>query len=77
MKLTGSKARVAIYELCVKNNYFTCGCNNAYEKMFSMVEQGKPINEIATVIWVCSSNEFTLKSIYENVKETLYKEDVI
>lgn len=40
--------------LCVKNNWFTCGTNEQYEKMFYANEHFCPLEEIATIIWICS-----------------------
>ena len=43
--------------LCIRKDYFTCGTNSQYEKMFYMNENGATIDEIATVIWLCSDDE--------------------
>ena len=43
--------------LCIKNNWFTEGSNSQYEKLFYANENGCPIEEIATIIWVCSDSE--------------------
>ena len=43
--------------LCIKNNWFTCGTNRQYEKLFYANEMGCPLEEIATIIWVCSDEE--------------------
>lgn len=43
--------------LCIKNNWFTCGSNRQYEKLFYANENGCPIEEIATIIWLCSDDE--------------------
>ena len=39
--------------LCIKHEWFTCGTNSQYEKLFEMNEQGASIEHIATVIWTC------------------------
>ena len=41
-------------ELCIENNWFTCGSIRQYEKLFYANENGCPIEEIATIIWLCS-----------------------
>lgn len=46
-----------IYRLCNVNDWFTCGTNRQYERMFQMVREGKPIHEIALAIWLCSDGE--------------------
>lgn len=42
--------------LCIKNNWFTCGTNRQYEKLFYANEHGCPVEEIATIIWLCSDD---------------------
>lgn len=45
-------------QLCIKNNWFTCGSCEQYEKMFLANESGCfSIEQIAMFIWVCSSKE--------------------
>lgn len=43
--------------LCINNNWFTCGSIEQYEKLFYANENGCPIEEIATIIWLCSDEE--------------------
>lgn len=43
--------------LCIKNHWFTCGTTHQYEKFFKMNEQGASIEQLATVIWLCSDEE--------------------
>lgn len=43
--------------LCIKNDWFTCGTNRQYEKLFYANENGCPIEEIATIIWLCSDED--------------------
>jgi len=43
-------------ELCIKNNWFTCGSNSQYEKLFEGNTNGFTPMEIATIIWICSDN---------------------
>lgn len=44
-------------QLCIKNNWFAAGSNEQYEKLFYANENGCPIKEIATIIWLCSNEE--------------------
>lgn len=44
--------------LCIKNGWFKCGSNKQYEKLFYANEYGCPIEQIATIIWVCSDKCF-------------------
>ena len=43
--------------LCIKNNWFTCGTNRQYDKLFYANAMGCPLEEIATIIWLCSDEE--------------------
>ena len=43
--------------LCIKNNWFTEGTNKQYEKLFYANEHGCSIEEIATIIWLCSNSD--------------------
>ncbi len=43
--------------LCIKHDWFTCGTNSQYSKLFEMNEQGAGIEQIATVIWLCSDSD--------------------
>ena len=44
--------------LCIKNGWFKCGSNKQYEKLFRANEFGFSIEEIATIIWLCSDDEY-------------------
>lgn len=44
-------------QLCIKNNWFTCGTNEQYDKLFYANENGCPIKEMATIIWLCSDED--------------------
>lgn len=43
--------------LCIKNDWFTCGTNRQYDKLFYANAMGCPLEEIATIIWLCSDEE--------------------
>lgn len=43
--------------LCIKKDWFTCGTNEQYAKLFLANSHGAPIEEIATIIWLCSDDE--------------------
>ena len=53
--------------LCIRNGWFTAGSSSQYAKMFDMNEEGRPIEEIALVIWLCSSN-VTREEILEELE---------
>lgn len=42
--------------LCIKNNWFTAGDVKQYEKLFIALEENAPLDTLATIIWICSSN---------------------
>ena len=65
------EARSRVYRLCNRKQYFTGGSSGAYEKMFSLVEDERPVNEIAIAIWVCS-HDASLKTINEDLEEVLF-----
>ena len=43
-------------ELCIKNNWFTCGTNTQYERLFQANTDRMSAEAIATIIWICSDN---------------------
>lgn len=43
--------------LCIRKDWFTCGTNSQYDKMFQANKTNAPIEEIATIIWLCSDDE--------------------
>ena len=52
--------RISNYDLrtlCIRNNWFTQGTNEQYEKLFEMNKAGASIEHIATVIWLCSDSD--------------------
>ena len=56
--------------LCIKNNWFTCGSNEQYEKLFRANEGLATIEEIATIIWICSDeNQWCRRDILSILEE--------
>ena len=51
-----TKSATEIRSLCIKKDWFTNGTNTQYERLFDRVRDGADIDEIATIIWVCSEN---------------------
>lgn len=45
-----------VRQLCIRNNWFTGGSNEQYEKMFHLVETNAPITQVAVAIWMCTPN---------------------
>lgn len=54
MKITKSVTEIG--NLCIKKDWFTNGTNTQYERLFDRVRDGADIDEIATIIWICSEN---------------------
>lgn len=57
--MTNEKLR----ELCIKNNWFTCGSNIQYSKLFEINAGGCSVDELALVIWICSDDKFNREQI--------------
>lgn len=51
-------------ELCIDNNWFTSGSIRQYEKLFDRNREGASLDELATIIWICSDETHTKQSIY-------------
>lgn len=41
--------------ICIRNNYFTAGDCDMYRKLFQANDDGASLDDLATIIWVCSS----------------------
>lgn len=57
-----------IRNLCISRNYFTCGGNRQYEKMFELADNGCNNHDIAVIIWICS-DKATLEQIEQELAE--------
>lgn len=44
-------------QICIENKWFTEGSTRQYEKMFCANKMGAPLEEIATIIWLCTDCE--------------------
>ena len=42
---------------CIKNDWFDEGTNTQYEKLFYANGRGASIEELATIIWLCTDSE--------------------
>lgn len=56
-----------VYALCNRKQYFTCGTNRQYEKMFGMVRDGVPLTYVALAIWLCSDEDADEKEILKEL----------
>lgn len=59
-----------LYDLCVEKNYFTCGDNMQYMRMFELARSGAPAHDVALVIWICSDN-IDLDEIENEVRKVM------
>lgn len=50
-------------ELCIEQDWFTCGTCEQYDKLFLMNESGALLDEIATIIWLCSDDSWLRQDI--------------
>ena len=57
--------------LCIKNNWFTCGTNRQYEKLFYANESRATLDEIATIIWVCSDENWCRRDILVELNQAM------
>lgn len=59
-----------LYHMCNNNNWFTCGDNSQYNKLFDLNKEGASIEELALVIYICSdcSRESILNKLKENYR---------
>lgn len=56
-------------QLCIRNSWFTCGTNTQYEKLFYANEHGCPLEEIATIIWLCTDKNWCRRDILYIITE--------
>ena len=63
-----------VYALCNEHQWFTCGSNDQYEKLFIMINEKAPIEEVATVIWLCSDDKWCRRDIISVLNEVLKNE---
>lgn len=42
--------------LCIRENWFTCGTCEQYDKLFELNRNGATLEELALVIWLCSDD---------------------
>ena len=60
-----------LYRLCNEKQYFTCGTNEQYEKLFELNALDTATIELATIIWICSDNASRKDIINELIKARL------
>ena len=58
----------ALRALCIKNDWFNHGSNHQYGKLFDRAAEGASLEELATIIWVCSE-DVTREQIIEQLRQ--------
>lgn len=76
MKKYSVTSATELRNLCIKNNWFTCGSIEQYNKLFYANENGCPIEEIATIIWLCSDEDCRRTDILDILCKT-YQEHIL
>lgn len=59
-------------DLCIQNNWFTCGSNRQYSRLFDMAKNGASIHDLVLIIWLCSEDA-DKEDIKSQLKELGYK----
>ena len=63
MKTYVVTTRENLQTLCIAHNWFTCGSCEQYDKLFYANENGYLLEEIATIIWICSDDNYPRRDI--------------
>ena len=61
--------------LCIQEDWFTNGDNSQYEKLFNLNREGASLEDLALVIWLCSSDverEEVLHKLNERCRRVNY-----
>ena len=53
--------------LCIRNDWFTCGTNRQYEKLFEANRFGASLHDIVVIIWLCS--DVSMQQIREELEK--------
>lgn len=69
MKTYSVTTNEELRELCIQHNWFTCGTNEQYEKLFRSNENDISIDGIALIIWICSKEKITIGEILSELKK--------
>ena len=55
--------------LCIREEYFTCGAASAYDRLFTLNDNGASIETLAACIWMNSSDWADLDTITEQIRD--------
>lgn len=59
----------ALRQLCIKNNWFTCGSNEQYEKLFYANENGCPIKNWQQLFGFAVTKKYAGLMFWRNLKK--------
>ena len=61
-----------VRDLCIRKDWFNCGTNRQYDRMFDMLDRPEySARDIALVIWTCTDHA-SLDDIIEELEEIEY-----
>lgn len=67
-----SQVAERVRHICILKNWFNCGTNRQYDRMFDMLDRPEySARDIALVIWACSDHA-SLTEILEEIEEIEY-----
>lgn len=66
-----------LYVLCNENQWFTCGTNEQYSKMFDENRNGCTLDELILIIWLCSDSSWTKESIKTTIEKFIKERDEV
>lgn len=55
--------------LCIKNQWFTCGTCEQYDKLFMANRFGMSLEQIAVIIWTCTDEKWMLLTIIKELEK--------
>lgn len=61
-----------LQRFCVEKNYFNCGDNSQYKKLFYLNDIEASPDHLALAIWLCSDN-VELREVTKEIRKIAYK----
>ncbi len=60
----------SLRNFCIKENYFTCGTNEQYDKLFNLALETPAPRDLAIMIYICSDHD-TIEEIDHKIRIAL------
>jgi len=79
IEVTGARCPLVFEDvraLCIEHRWFTNGDNEQFEKLYDMIREGASLDEVALVIWICST-EATREFIRTMLEAKVMKKGVM